>query len=124
MKKLFRLLEMMLCTVVLVLFCTCTGTDEPVGKIDVSLLYGTWQASDGYTYIFNDGNSGRRQDSAGHGFDTSWDLSNDELTIKYLSNGSGYVSLTEIYVIRKLTVTRMEAYEMTFPDETVTFAKR
>jgi len=115
---------MMLCTVVLVLFCTCTGTDEPVGKIDVSLLYGTWQASDGYTYIFNEDNTGRRHDYSGHGFDTDWNLADDELTIKYLSNGSGFVSLTEVYVITRLTGASMEAYEMTFPDETVKFDKR
>ena len=103
------------------LLCGCQKDDEGP---KAELLAGTWFASDGFYYIFHPDNTGRCQDEDEYGLDFEWNLTDDELEIRYKSNGQIDKPGTEIYVIVRLSDNYMRAYEIAFPDIPITFDKQ
>ena len=90
---------------VLVMFAGC-GKDE----FDEDMLVGTWKCTDGFNYRFDETGSGRCYDSNNDGSDFTWDLSDDELTIEYKLQGKIKKPSTEVFIIEKLTSSKMEAH--------------
>ena len=117
-KRLFRL--SLVLAALLVLFAGC-GKDE----FDEELLIGTWSATDGYTYVFNEDHSGKSTDSSGKGLEYSWSLDYDELDLRFRGQGQSQKTGFMTFVIESLTDSKMKAYEKNDPDEEIiTFTKR
>ena len=93
--------------------------------VDEDNLIGRWRCeNDGYYYTFLDDGSGRCADSRDRGLNFSWDLDRDNLTINYSSNGDLPKPGREEWIIKKLTSTYMEAYEVGLADITYKFEKQ
>lgn len=117
MKKSYLSLSLVLIAV-LVMFAGCRKDKE----FDEDMLVGTWKCSDGFSYRFNESGGGRCFDSDDKGSDFSWSLSDDELTIKYELQGKISKPSTEIFILEKLTSSKMEAH-LVGDDYTYTFTK-
>lgn len=116
MKKGIIRLSLVLATV-FVLFAGC-GKDE----FDEDMLVGTWKCSDGFSYRFEEYGSGRCFDSDDKGMDFTWELYSDELTIEYKKSGTLGKPSREVFILEKLTSSRMEAH-LVGDDYTYTFTR-
>ena len=117
MKKSYFRLSLVLVSV-LVMFAGCRKDKD----FDEDMLVGTWKCSDGFSYRFDESGSGRCYDSNNKGSDLSWNLSDDELTIDYDLKGQIPKPSRDIFIIEKLTSSRMEAH-LVGDDYTYTFTK-
>lgn len=118
MKKRFLRLSLVVATVML-LFAGCGLIDY-----DEELLIGSWSASDGYDYTFNEDYSGISTKS-GKGLEFDWSLSGDELDLRFHGSGQAGKSAYLTFVIKSLTSSKMEAYDNNDPDEEIiTFRKK
>lgn len=117
MKKSYFHLSLVLIAV-LVMFASCRKDKD----FDEDMLVGTWRCSDGFSYRFNESGGGRCFDSDDKGSDFSWSLSDDELTIDYKLQGQISKPSKEIFILEKLTSSRMEAH-LVGDDYTYTFTK-
>lgn len=117
MKKLFRL--SLVLTAVLLLFAGC-GKDD----FEEELLYGRWEATDGYYYTFNEDHSGVSGNDEGS-LPFTWELDMDELHLRFTGRGQAGKSAHLVFIVEKLTSSRMEAYdEADYEEETVIFTKQ
>lgn len=119
-KSLFRL-SLVLATVLLV-FSGCRKDKE----YDEDLLIGSWNSSDNASYVFNEDHSGSRT-KEGRTLTLTWRLDDDELELKLDGYGEGQSTIVtyKVYIIEKLTGTRMEAYDQADSfREMITFTKR
>lgn len=117
-KKLLRLA--LVIVAVITLFASC----GKVLDVEEEQIYGRWSASDGYTYVFNEDHTGSSTDDSGRGLNFTWELSLDELELRYTGSGSSSKVGYETYVITSISDYRMEAYDRNDPDETtITFTK-
>lgn len=108
---------------VIVLFAGCHKDDE----FDEALLTGKWyNRTEALYFTFNSDHNGRTdEDGEGtHAKQFTWSLNDDELSISYQSQSGFLDGLTEVYIIEKLTSSRMEAYQIDEPGITVIFEKR
>ena len=89
------------------------------------LLIGTWDASDGYSYMFYENHTGKiRYNGLSQQMDIEWDLVMDKLKLRLYSSGPTGASAYTTFVIKSLTDTMMEAYEENDPNkEIITFRK-
>ena len=117
MKKSYFRLSLVLIAV-LVMFAGCRKDKE----FDEDMLVGTWKCSDGFSYFFEESGNGRCYDSDNKGSNLRWSLSDDELTIDYELKGTISKPSREIFIIEKLTSSRMEAH-LVGDDYTYTFTK-
>lgn len=116
-KKLIRL--SLALAAVLFLFAGC-GKES----FDEELLYGTWDATDGFYYTFNQDHTGVSGDNEGS-LPFTWELDFDELHMRFTGRGQANKSAHLVYVIDKLTSKKMEAYDQDdYEEETVYFTKR
>lgn len=106
-KRLFRL--SLVLTTILFVFAGCGLLEE---DYDEDLLIGTWTATDGWTYTFNDDYSGSRTKS-GRTQNFTWDLTGDELELEVEGYGQGQSTIVTfaVYIVKELNETRMEAYD-------------
>ena len=118
MKKSYLRLSLVL-VAVLVMFAGCRKDNE----FDEDMLVGTWKCSDGFSYRFDESGSGRCYDSNDKGSNLRWSLSDDELTIDYELKGAINKPSREIFIIEKLTSSKMEAHLVGEDDWTITFTK-
>lgn len=120
-RKTFRLLPLLV--LVIALFAGCHKDDE----FDEALLAGTWYNQTEALYFFFNADHSGRYDDDGEGTNAkqfSWSLDGDELSIVPKSQFGHLDVTTDLYIIKKLTSSRMEAYQIDEPDVTVIFEKR
>jgi len=114
-KRLFRL--SMVLAAVLFVFAGCSLLED---DFDEDLLIGTWSATDGWTYTFNDDYSGSRTQS-GRTQTFTWSLTGDELELEvsgYEQGKSTIVAFT-VYIVEELNQTKMEAYDKEDSSKTI-----
>ncbi len=117
----FRLFSFLV--LVFTIFTGCHKDDE----FDEALLTGKWyNQTEALYFTFNSDHNGRTDDDGEgtHAKQFTWSLNDDELSISYLSQSGFLDGLTEVYIVKKLTSSRMEAYQIDAPDVTVIFEKR
>ena len=116
-KRLFRLSLVLAAVLVLLAGCRKNSFDE-------DMLIGTWEASDGYNYIFMVDHTGTSIDDSGRGLDFDWDLDEDELQLRFHGSGQAGKSAYLTFVIESLTDRKMEAYDKNdYDEEIITFRK-
>ena len=118
MKKSYLHLSLVL-VAVLVLFAGCRKDKE----YDENMLYGTWSATDGFSYTFNSDHTGSSGDAEGS-LPFTWNLDSDELALRFTGNGRAGKSAFLTFVIKDLTGNKMEAYDQNDPSrETIIFRR-
>ena len=116
-KSLFRL--SLLLAAILVLFAGCRKD-----KYDEDMIIGSWDASDGYVYIFHSDHTGSSTKD-GRGLDFDWSLDEDELELRYHGSGEFGKPAYQTFVIESLSSSKMEAYDKNdYEEETITFTKK
>lgn len=122
MKK-YRNIFILCAVAVIVTLSACTSGDAEK-NYDESLLYGTWECSDGYTYDFNSNHKGRSYKEDFTPIEFDWALDDDMLNIENhgrQESGSVYV---QTLIITSLSINRMTCYDMIDPDEKLTFQRK
>lgn len=87
-------------------------------------LYGRWKATDGYFYIFNEDLSGRTSDADDEGFDFTWKLTDNELTLRILGNGQTDKVAYMVFDIKSLDGNRMVCVDINEPGTDITFTRQ
>lgn len=117
-KRLFRL-SLLMMAAVLILMAGCSINDY-----DEEMLIGRWYATDGYYYVFHSDHTGESYNDEGS-LNFTWNLSSDELELRFMGSGQAGKTAYLTFVIDKLTDSKMEAYDMNDPDEeTIYFTKK
>ena len=119
-KRLFRL-SLVLATVLFV-FAGCSLLED---NYDEDMIVGSWSCTDGWSYVFNDDNTGSRTQS-GRTQTFTWSLDGDELEMNFgkYSDGTAAIVTFRVYIIEDLTETRMEVYDKEDKTETYVFTKK
>lgn len=120
-KKTLRLLPLLV--LVITLFTQCSKEDE----FDEALLEGMWyNQTEALYFTFNGDHNGQTatDTNGSNAKQYTWSLDGDELSVSYKSASGFLDGLTEVYILKKLTSSRMEAYQMDEPDVTVIFDKQ
>lgn len=92
--------------------------------IDQEDLYGRWKASDGYYYTFNEDLTGSTSDEDGDSFDFTWKLSDKELTLRIMGNGSTDKVVYQRYDIKSLKDNKMVCVDVNEPGIDITFTRQ
>lgn len=118
MKKTLRFVSLLFLS--LALFVQCSRD-----KFDEDLLEGKWyNTTEELYFTFNADHNGLTDDGEGHGKQFTWSLDDDELSIRYKSEKGFLDGITEVYILTKLTSSRMEAYQFDAKDIKVVFEKK
>lgn len=119
-KSLFRL--SLVLVAVLLVFTGCRKDKE----YDEDLLIGSWNTSDNASYVFHENHTGSRTKD-NRTLTMTWRLDDDELELKFdgYQPGESAIVTFKVYIIEKLTETRMEAYDQQDSfKEMIIFTKR
>lgn len=93
---------------------------------DESSLIGLWSCATGWSYVFNEDNTGSRTDQIGRTQTFTWSLDGDELELRfYYNDGQNNIVTFLVYIVEELNETKMEVYDKEDHSKTViVFTKR